>query len=140
MNGRPATSAVAFHAHPKELVERESATATAPAAHLLARANRFIAQNATRGISARDVATHLGVSRRLADLRFQQFSGETINETIIRCRLDAVKKLLATTNRPIKLVSTACGYADLAYLKTLFKRRFGLTMRAYRAQHSSRAT
>ena len=100
----------------------------------------FIAQNATRGISARDVATHLGVSRRLADLRFQQFSGETINETIIRCRLDAVKKLLATTNRPIKLVSTACGYADLAYLKTLFKRRFGLTMRAYRAQHSSRAT
>ena len=110
------------------------------AAHLLARANRFIAQNATRGISARDVATHLGVSRRLADLRFQQFSGETINETIIRCRLDAVKKLLATTNRPIKLVSTACGYADLAYLKTLFKRRFGLTMRAYRAQHSSRAT
>ena len=80
------------------------------------------------------------MSRRLADLRFQQFSGETINETIIRCRLDAVKKLLATTNRPIKLVSTACGYADLAYLKTLFKRRFGLTMRAYRAQHSSRAT
>ena len=140
MNGRPATSAVAFLAHPKELIERESATATSPAAHLLARANRFIAQNATFGISARDVATHLGVSRRLADLRFQQFSGETINETIIRCRLDAGKKLLATTNRPIKLVSTACGYADLAYLKTLFKRRFGLTMRAYRAQHSSRAT
>ena len=75
---------MAFRAPPLELVERESATATAPAAHLLARANRFIAQNATRGISARDVATHLGV--------------------------------------------------------TLFKRRFGLTMRAYRAQHSSRET
>ena len=54
-----------------------------------------------RGISARDVATDLGVSRRLADLRFRQFSG----------------------------------YTDLAYLKTPFKRRFGLTMRAYRAQH-----
>ena len=49
----------------------------------------------------------------------------------------AVKKLLATTNRPIKTISVSCGYTDLAYLKTLFKRRFGLTMRDYRAQHKS---
>ena len=33
----------------------------------------------------------------------------------------AVKKLLATTNRPIKTISVSCGYTDLAYLKTLFK-------------------
>ena len=46
-----------------------------------------------------------------------------------------VKKLLATTNRPIKTVSEACGYTDLAYLKTLFKRRFGCTMRDWRAQN-----
>ena len=137
MNGRSAKPYVAFLSRPKELVERESAIATAPAAHLLARANRFIAKNATKGISARDVADYLGVSRRLADLRFQQFNGETINETIIRHRLDAVKKMLATTNRPIKTVSIACGYTSLAYLKTLFKRRFGLTMRDYRAQHKS---
>jgi LacI family transcriptional regulator len=137
MNGRSAKPYVAFLSRPKELVERESAIATAPAAYLLERANRFIAKNATKGISARDVADYLGVSRRLADLRFQQFNGETINETIIRHRLDAVKKMLATTNRPIKTVSIACGYTGLAYLKTLFKRRFGLTMRDYRAQHKS---
>ena len=45
--------------------------------------------------------------------------------------------MLATTDRPIKTVSIACGYTSLAYLKTLFKRRFGLTMRDYRAQHKS---
>lgn len=136
MNGRKdAGSAVAFHARPLNMVERESATATAPAAHLITRANRFIARNATKGISVGDVVAYLGVSRRLADLRFQQFNKETINAAITRCRLDAVKKLLATTSRPIKLVSVACGYTDLAYLKTLFKRRFGLTMRDYRAQH-----
>lgn len=137
MNGRAAKASVAFLARPLKLVERESAATTAPAAHLIERANRFIERNATKGISVGDVVAYLGVSRRLADLRFQQFNKETINEAITRCRLDAVKKLLATTTRPIKLVTVACGYTDLAYLKTLFKRRFGLTMRDYRAQHTS---
>jgi len=50
-------------------------------------------------------------------------------------RVDAVKKLLATTNRPIKVISESCGYTDLAYLKTLFKRRFGCTMRDWRRQN-----
>ena len=75
------------------------------------------------------------MSRRLADLRFQQFSGETINETITRHRLDAVKKFLATTNRPIKTISEECGYTDPSFLKVLFKRRFGCTMREWRCQN-----
>lgn len=46
--------------------------------------------------------------------------------------------MLATTDRPIRLVSKACGYTDPAYLKTPFKRRFGVTMRDWRARHASR--
>ncbi len=59
------------------------------------------------------------------------------NHAILSCisMLDAVKKLLATTDRPIKVISEACGYTDLAYLKTLFKRRFGCTMRDWRRQN-----
>ena len=121
-----------FLVRPLRVVERESALAVSPAAHLLSRALDFISKNATKGIKVNDVADFLGISRRLADLRFQQFSGETINETITYHKLEAVKILLATTNRPIKVVSEACGYTDLAYLKTLFKRRFGCTMREWR--------
>ena len=71
----------------------------------------------------------------LTDFRFQQFSGETINEAITRHKLDAVKKLLATTDRPIKVISESCEYTDLAYLKTLFRRRFGCTMRDWHRQN-----
>ena len=124
-----------FLARPVKIVERESALACSPAAHLLTRATDFIRKNATKGIRVDDVARFLGVSRRLADLRFQQFSGESINEMITNCKLEAVKKLLATTTRPIKIVSEACGYSDLAYLKTLFKRRYGCTMRDWRKQN-----
>ena len=103
--------------------------APTPTAHILSRALDFIRKNAVKRIKVDDVAKELGISRRLADLRFRQYSGETINEAITRCKLDAVKKLLATTDRPIKVISESCGYTDLAYLKTLFKHRFGSTMR-----------
>ena len=124
-----------FLIRPVKVVERESAVAATPTAHILSRALDFIRRNAVKGIRVNDVAKALGISRRLADLRFQQFSGETINEAITRQKLDAVKKLLATTDRPIKVISESCGYTDLAYLKTLFKRRFGCTMRDWRRQN-----
>lgn len=132
---RSVRSSAPFLVKPVKVVERESAVASAPAAHLLSRATAYIRKNAVKGIKVKDVAAFLGVSRRLADLRFQQFSGETINETITRHRLDAVKKFLATTNRPIKTISEECGYIDPSYLKVLFKRRFGCTMRDWRRQN-----
>ena len=135
MSGRAHGGAKPFLIRPVKVVERESAVASTPTAHILSRALDFIRKNAVKGIKVDDVAKYLGISRRLADLRFQQFSGETINEAITRHKLDAVKKLLATTNRPIKVISESCGYTDLAYLKTLFKRRFGCTMREWRRQN-----
>ena len=135
MAGRACKDAKPFLIRPVKVVERESAVAATPTAHILSRALDFIRKNAVKGIKVDDVAKALGISRRLADLRFQQFSGETINEAITRQKLDAVKKLLATTDRPIKVISESCGYTDLAYLKTLFKRRFGCTMRDWRRQN-----
>ena len=136
MSGRGEDTPPPFLARPLKIVERESAVVSSPAAHLLTRATDFIRKNATKGIKVNDVAEFLGISRRLADLRFQQFNGESINETITYYKLESVKKLLATTSRPIKIVSEACGYKDCSYLKTLFKRRFGITMREWRAQNS----
>ena len=135
MTGRSVRSPEPFLVKPVKIVERESAVDSAPAAHLLSRATAYIRKNAAKGIKVKDVADFLGVSRRLADLRFQQFSGESINEMITRHRLDAVKKFLATTNRPIKTISEECGYTDPSYLKVLFKRRFGCTMREWRTQN-----
>ncbi len=140
MAGRGQKDAEPFLIRPVKVVERESAVASTPTAHLLSRALDFIRKNAVKGIKVDDVAKALGISRRLADLRFQQFSGDTINEAITRQKLDAVKKLLATTDRPIKVISESCGYTDLAYLKTLFKRRFGMTMRDWRRQNHSSPT
>lgn len=116
--------------------ERESASAIAPGGHLVRRALDFIHANRTRPLRVTDVVQHLGVSRRLADQRFRQFQNESILESITRIRLEEVKKRLASSDAPIATIAQACGFHDTSYLMTLFQRKVGMTMRAWRRQSS----
>ena len=117
----------------RAIVRRESTAETSPAGKLVQKALAYIQQNALRGISVDDVARHLRVSRRLADLRFRELQDTTIGETIIQLRLDEVKRLLRTTNEPIDQIATRCGYENPNYLKNLFRRRYTMSMREFRA-------
>lgn len=120
---------------PSAVVERESAAAIAPASQLIKRAQRFIEQNAHKGISTKDVASAMGVSQSLLSLRFREFSDETVLAALIRIRLEKTKQLLAETSRSISHISAACGFRNPSYLKNLFRRRVGMSMRDYRKLH-----
>ena len=120
---------------PTGVVERQSARPAVPGAALAERAVAFIRRNATEGIGAADVAAHLGVSRRLADLRFRQATGESILGMILRLRLEAVKRKLSETNMAIGQVTASCGFRSELRAKHLFKERFGCSMREWRAKN-----
>ena len=81
----------------KTIVERQSAKPVTPATQLVERAMSFIRRNAVKGISTSDVVSHLGVSRRLADTRFRQFTGQSILAAILNTRLAEVKRRLRDT-------------------------------------------
>lgn len=115
------------------VVERQSARPVAPAAALAERAAAFIRRNATGGISSADVAAQLGVSRTLADLRFRQVYGESMLSMILRLRLEAVKRKLSETAFPIGRICASCGFRSDSRAKHLFKERFGVSMRQWRA-------
>lgn len=85
------------------------------------------------GISSADVAAHLGVSRTLADLRFRQVYGESMLSMILRLRLEAVKRKLTETALPIGRICASCGFRSDSRAKHLFKERFGVSMRQWRA-------
>ena len=119
----------------KSLVVRESTAPIAPAAHLIHSAREFIRRNATRDISVKDVVEFLGVSRRLADLRFAEFNNGSIRETILRYRLEEVRKLLLATQLPIVRIARACAFNSVSHLETLFRQRFGDTMLRWRQRH-----
>ena len=124
----------------RTVVRRDSTAETSNAGKLVQRALAYIRRNALRGISVDAVARHLGCSRRLADLRFRELQGATIGETIISFRLDEVRRLLTTTREPIDAIALACGYENPNYLKNLFKRRFGMTMRDFRQSYDTGRT
>lgn len=115
------------------LFERGSSAHIPPATALVEKARTYIAEHACEGIRVDDVAAHIGVSRSLLDLRFRQVCDKAVLEDILDVRLSEVKRLLEKTNRTILQIGLDCGFNDPDNLKRLFKKRFGMSMRDYRA-------
>ena len=119
----------------KGVEERGSTSGSLPSASLVQRALAYIEENALKGISAREVAAHLHVSRRLADLRFHEVHKTSILQAILEIRLAKVKRLLEETSLPISEIAAKSGCRP-ASLKNLFRRHFGISMRDWRKQKS----
>ena len=116
----------------RRIVERESTRPPVPAAYLMEKAQKFISENATKGIGPKDVAAHLGVSRTLLDLRFREMGDATVGELILERRLAALSTMLRKSKSPICRAIKGCGFGSVNHAKAVFKKRFGVTMRAYR--------
>ena len=125
---------------PHAIIERESTAYIAPATHIVERALDFIKKNAVNGIKVKDVVREVRVSRRLADLRFRQLQGETINKCIKRHQLERVARLLKGTKLPICEITKLCGFSSDKYLKRLFLKQFGVTMREWRSLNRNHTT
>ena len=66
------------------------------------------------------------------DLRFREFRGETVAESIARRRLAEVKRLLEDTGLSIRAITAKCGFSNANHLKNLFRRATGKSMREWR--------
>ena len=116
----------------KQIVLRQSTQRFHASNRVAAAALEFIRINSCEGITVNDVARHLNVSRRLAELRFREACGGSILKEIQSRRLERVCHFLRETNLPISEIGERCGYPTETYLTALFKARFGITMRQYR--------
>ncbi len=119
------------------ITERDSTTIVPPAVHLVREAKAYIAAHALEGIRVEEVVRHLGVSARLAQLRFSQAVGHSIREELILRRLNEVKRLLAETPYPPRRIARRCGFKSTIVLAHLFRSHEGCSMRAWRAGHAS---
>lgn len=118
-----------------KVIKRESTHPLSPAQHLIHTATAYIKANVSKDINVADVVSHLGVSRRLADLRFRECLGKSIHETIRETKLNELSMRLLTSNRDIGNIASALGFDDLSYLGRLFRRRYGVTMSDWRRGH-----
>jgi LacI family transcriptional regulator len=115
-----------------EIVPRGSTENIPPAVAVVNAAMEYIERHALEGISTADVVSHLRISRSLLDLRFRQLRRESVMDAILAIRLEAVKRLVETTDRKLLDIGAECGFRNPDYLKRLFKSRFGMSMREWR--------
>ena len=118
----------------KRVVLRESTPHLPPSESIVTRAKEFIDQHATEGITPADVSAHLGISRTLLDLRFRETQKTTVGRLITATKLAEVERRLRLTSLSITSIQELCGFSNANALKNLFKARYGVSMRTYRAQ------
>lgn len=116
----------------RRIVFRRSTMSEPRNANIVDRAIEYINKNAASGITVADVCAHLNVSRRLLDLRFREQGDATPGQAIIERRLDALRKLLKSSDMPISHICQRCGFGSENHPKKLFRQRYGMTMRDFR--------
>ncbi len=85
---------------------------------------RFIGEGALGDISAEDVGRAAGLHPNYAMTLFRKAVGMTINQAIIRHRLDTAQSLLIATELPITEVAYESGFRSLSTFYDAFQKRF----------------
>lgn len=132
MEGRVTTMVRRESCGIRQVAVRESTPKVSNAGRLVQRAVAYIQSHATKGIGVRDVVAHLKCSRRLADLRFRELQGSSIQETIRKVQMDEVCRLLRTTNLSTSAIAAQTGFTSAKHLPERFKAAYGCSMGAYR--------
>ncbi len=116
----------------KDTAVRASTLGSSPSAAIATRAMRYIRENALRGISTKDVVSHLRTSERLAMLRFSEAYGKSMLEAIIDLRIAEAKRLLAKTKLSVAEIALRSGFHDATAFRAVFTRRLGKSPREFR--------
>ena len=99
----------------------------------VAKALEFIRLRACEeGFSPRAVVAHMGVSRSLAFDLFRRVVGHTILAEIQSVRLDRAQELLRQGRRP-NIVGAACGFSSHDDFRRVFRKRCGMSVKAWKA-------
>jgi LacI family transcriptional regulator len=120
---------------PTHVVSRQSTDTLAIDDAGVARALRFIKDNANKDLRVADLPSTAGISRRALQGRFQRYLGRTPLEEIHRCRVERMKRLLVETDMTSRDIAAASGFEADAHFSRFFSRQAGLTPREYRRRN-----
>jgi LacI family transcriptional regulator len=99
----------------------------------VAKAVRFIRENACNGIRVDDVLDQVAMSRRALEKRFRQAVGRPPHMEIRRVQLERVKELLVGSDYKLEKIAEITGFSTAQYLAGLFHRVMKVTPGAWRA-------
>ena len=119
------------------IVERDSTAISSADVASASALESFIRQNARADLAPGTAVRAVGRDATRIKRAYREAYGRTVCRGIQEARLREVQKLLQRTRMPIGDIGAMCGFGNGRYLKGLFKRRFGMTMREWRRTHAN---
>lgn len=101
----------------------------------LRRLERYISETPGRAPTITDLAHQCSLGPRRFTTLFRATTGQSVRDWVDAKRMDKAFRLLAETNRPLKVITFDLGFASPAVFSMAFKRRTGTTPREYRATY-----
>jgi LacI family transcriptional regulator len=132
MISRKALSRDAIYFRPAGIVTRQSTDILAIEDAEVARAVRFIRNNARRDIHVSDVLAHSTLSLRALQQRFCKVLGRGINQEIRKTRIRQFADTLLKTNHTVQKIAYDLAFEDINHMSRLFRREMGMTPIEYR--------
>lgn len=98
---------------------------------------QFIRHNYYRNFSAQDIADSIGITRGYLSLCFKEVFQLSLQEYITDYRLKKAKEMLVDSDMKIKEIAFYTGYQDELYFSKAFKKKYGISPRAFRQESGS---
>ena len=118
----------------------EDANASSELPHFVTGALTYIGEHYAEKILAEDLAWHLGVGRTTLMTSFKKYTGSTLGDYLMRCRVKNATRLLRA-GMTEQSSAEACGLGDACGLIRAFKRCYNMTPKQYlEAEKGGRAT
>jgi len=122
----------------KALVVRRSSDMFAVSDPKVELALRHMADHSGDRLSVPLIAQVVGLGRKTLEQRFNRHLGRTINDELIRLRIETLKRLLVEGDEPIIKLGSIAGFGTSGNMHEMFKRLTGMTPAEYRKKHGPR--
>jgi len=99
----------------------------------IARAQAHVMAEVGERHTLQSLAEAVGMSVRSFGRAFAQATGITPHEFVERARVDAARRLLEGSDRPLKAVAFDCGFGSADRMRIVFTERLGVSPAQYRA-------
>lgn len=96
--------------------------------------DKYIEDHICQKITVDDICNSFHIPRHLLYATFDNESGDSIQEYIIKKRIRKAQHLLSSTDMSVSQISIEVGYPEYNYFFRIFKERVGITPIQYRKQ------
>ncbi len=98
----------------------------------------YIHLNTSMNLTVADIARKFGYNQGYLSHTFARYSGTTLKQFILKCKMDEANRLLSDTNLPIAEISQSLGYKDTHNFSKSYKKYTGITPSDYRKTYAKR--